>query len=73
MTIQCVTQVDAPIKITVEIMEYLSLQNMLAAALIDANKIQANERTREMSLIITNIEQAELWLGKLKAEKLNKP
>lgn len=38
----------------------------LNASLTEANEINNENRSREMSLVITKIEEAQLWLSKLK-------
>lgn len=47
-------------------MKLKSLENMLDAALTDANQIQNEKRSREMSMIITSIENAQDKLWRLK-------
>lgn len=41
------------------------LKKLLEQGLKEANFIQNENRTREMSLVITKIEEAQLWLTKL--------
>ncbi len=41
------------------------LKGLLGEASLDAHEIQNENRTREMSLVITKIQEAELWLSKL--------
>ncbi|WP_157578320.1 hypothetical protein [Tenacibaculum ovolyticum] len=52
-------------------MKLKSLENMLSAALIDAEEIQGENRTREMSQIITSIENAQDKLYRLKKTHSN--
>ncbi len=41
------------------------LKSTLESGLKEANLKQNENRTREMSLVITKIEEAQLWLSKL--------
>ena len=46
------------------------LENMLAAALTDANRIQEDKRTRHMSQVITCIENAQDKVRRFKEAEL---
>jgi len=47
-------------------MNLKSLENMLAAALIDAKEIQSKQNSNEISMIITYIENSQEKLLRLK-------
>ncbi|CAA0173236.1 hypothetical protein TMP248_140048 [Tenacibaculum maritimum] len=56
------------IEITDKHLKLKSLENMLEVALIDANQIQSENSTREMSMIIRSIEDAQDKLWRLKLQ-----
>ncbi|MFC5046315.1 hypothetical protein ACFSTE_13240 [Aquimarina hainanensis] len=49
-----------------------TLEILLKEAQQQSEKIQNKNRTREMSLVITKIEEAQLWLMRLRHEDLKK-
>ncbi|MFL0065378.1 hypothetical protein V2595_07050 [Tenacibaculum maritimum] len=56
------------IEITDKHLKLKSLENMLEVALIDAKQIQSENSTREMSMIIRSIEDAQDKLWRLKLQ-----
>jgi len=49
-------------------MSLIGIEGSIDEALRDANEVQNENRTREMSLVITKLEEADMWLRKLQIQ-----
>ena len=47
----------------------VGIEGLISEALSDANEVQNDNRTREMSLVVTKLEEADMWLRKLQIKQ----